>query len=829
MKKNWKKRSLIACSAVAALSLGVAFAFPKTEDVSADVAQTNVFTFADGASIRYTSEAGKDIGLRFIALMSEDVKNNIVNSEATLGFVVSRADQFDGVSDYINMTNANKASVVISSANVEEYIYEGKDEYAGYWCANVVINKSATDEVEDFTQRSYSAAAYYQVGNDIVYASNMQERSIQLVASRVMLSGDQDWSKVAVAYPSVGTEKTPFVVEADGKNSYENMVGKVANGESFEGKYFQLTENVATQTLLTDQFKGTLEKGSYKAVELSQLYTSNHEITDVYAVNKSVDLAGKVSAEFGELTYTVKNSDGEPVSVVDNAFTPTEAGKYTVSAQVEAYAPKTFTIETADNKYVDGLVFDGNTESEVSITNQMSSKYNMTASFENDVKYDADSNGSYKLEYSNVSGSASGGWNFMSVNVKPAFSKEYYSALKANGYTDVAIRFMIDTKDIVAESSGMYFFNEVQSNTSTMKLYSNNKAIQNKTSFVFWDYQWSDVGQWAEAVIGIDKFINFYNANENGMTELFIIVVSGSKAFTNLTVYLDNAYAVKGAITETLNEPETVYQDKGTQFDMANLVAEQKDVITSATLDGNQIALADGKVQMNDYGVYSFKAQRRTAYGYVGENVITNGSIVSKTASNFSARHTTASNNSTYTGSLGANGNVVVSSGGAGKITGASMTTYVVKTLGDKSYYEALKAAGFGYVTYEYTFSYTGTIGDACGVYRFGFTNMFTNHISNLTMDATVFPYSYSSNGGEKVSSTSSRNTKQQKYSTTSWGGTGMKDKTITISIPIETYLNKYSQEMKILSLYFSVAMTTADYSVTFSKIAVTKNACVFD
>lgn len=276
MKKRTK--SIIGLS-LATLACGAVAAVLPVASASAGTSETGVFKIADGASIRYQSVEGRPEGLRFIALMSEDVKNSLVGKN--FGFIVSREDQFDKLEaetaegatpDYLSMANKSTAEVAITAENIDDKIYEGEDEYAGYWCANIVINmntqEDSSETEEDFMERTYSAVAYYEDADEPnrVYTTNRQERSIQEVGSKVYLAGDADWAEVKKTYETLGSEATPFLVAQSGKNSYKNIVRRVSDWADFgKGDYYQLTEDVLVEKVLSEDenFKGNFVATQY--------------------------------------------------------------------------------------------------------------------------------------------------------------------------------------------------------------------------------------------------------------------------------------------------------------------------------------------------------------------------------------------------------------------------------------------------------------------------------------------------------------------------------------------------------------------------------------
>lgn len=832
-----KAKSVMMLSLAATMCGATALLLPKAQENKAVAAvPTGVFEIAEGAGVRYRAAEGKAEGLRFIVKMSPDVKDEIVNGTKEFGFIAHREDQFDGVTQYANMTSGLKSMPVeITADNVDELFYEGEEEYAGYWCANVVINMGDTDGKENFTERTYSAVAYYtddasvaDNGSNYVYTTNRQERSIQQVASKLYLSGDSDWAKVKEVYELLGTESTPLLIEQDGHNSYENLVAMVKAGTIDSSLKFELAENVVVEEKLPDDFTN-LEVGSNNTFTAEDFYTVNHTVTQVYSTNKAIDLTDTVSAQFGEVAYTVKTLKGVEVPVENNAFTVTEAGVYTVTAAVEGYPETQFSVEIADNEYANGLILDGTNVEVLStnITGKSPESVQMNVSFDENMKYDAASNGSYKVEYKMAEGVATSSEGaLMRLAIKPAFSKAYYEGLKAAGYEKIAIRYYAEIEQS-GNGSGMYYINTSQGDEAKteMQIFADNvKTKQKDFTYILWNTDFTNAtDKWAEMIFDIDKFIeNHYS----GAMELLIWQVAPNVAI-DMTLYIDNIYAVQGAITDTLAAPTTTYSDKGATFDTNNIASNAEETITTAKLDGNTVSLTDGKLTLDSYGMYSFTKVARNCYGYVGQNVVTNGTVVSNIATNFGAKHIVNATGATteYVGATTADGKIAVSSNGAGKVSGISVTTYAIQTCGEKAYYEALQAAGYGYITYEYTLSYTGTASGA--IYRYAFVTADAAHSNNMGNISYAYKVLESGKAVDQIYDTSTKPSNtgfQSTWSPADWNG-----KTFIVSISIQDVINNYAPTMRILALFFNGAAATMDYSVTFGKIAATTNACVFD
>ena len=819
MKTNSKKSIMfLLVMAVLCFACSLFMIFPIGNTA---YASNTVFEMVDGASVRLRNEENAPMGIRFCVQINATTKSDIVGKE--FGFVISRADQFNGVTEYVDMENASKWSYDITSENVNDYFYEYVDESNNtYYRANVVIYKGANDSENDFIQRVYSAVAFYTDGTGYVYAKNIPARSVQQVASTAYFKDSAIFEGVQAAYTAIGTDTVPVLVSNDGDTAYASLEAKIAAGET-AGISFALTENVVVEEKIDGV---SFADNGYSVYTVDEFYTVNHAVTSVYSTNTAVSLAGKVSAVSGEVTYTVKDASGADVTVTDNSFTPTAAGKYTVTAKVGDYIGKTFTIETAANAYADGLILDGTSAEDVitSITGSGAADAQMNVTFDATKKYDAASNGSYKIEYKLADGvdAVSASVN-MNMQISPAFSKAYYQALKADGYTNVAIRIFIEEIicDTSGSKSGLYYITP-NTDTSKMMIYADNAVQKEKAStYILWDRADLSLvkGMWAELVLDIDRFIN----NHGSVMDLLIFKVPADY-MPALTMYIDNVYAVKGAVDTALNT--TQYVDSGAEIDCATTFASLSNAITSVDLDGNAVTLADNKFAADGYGLYSINAYSRTLYGSVAKNVIVNGSVVSYQAKNFYAKHiiNATSAATDYTASV-ASDKIAVSSGGTGKVSGVSMTTYKIDTLGDLTYYQALQTAGYNYITYEYTLSFTGSL--PASIYRYGFVTTDGKHYN--AMSSYSFTYKVLEKGltTENIFDTSSKTSNtgfQSKPSTKTWNG-----ETYIVSIPIQTVIDNYSSTMRILAFYFSAAATDLDYTVTFGNVRATASACVFD
>lgn len=270
MKTKTKKVIALSLTATLCGALATMATFANGAEVSANATPT--FKMADGAGIRYTQDKQ---GLRFIVLADETTKDAIVAS-GEMGAIISIADDFTGIDgDYLNRLDEMQYETNATIPVTEEMFYKNAEEYGDLYCANIVINMGTNDTVENFTERTYSAVAYYATGTDTyAYTANRQERSIQDVASKLYMQGDDDWAKVSEAYTELGTESTPFLVAQSGDNSFDALVSNLTKNADFAGEYaFEMEDGVTVDTTVIDSTNaedlGTSIAGT--AMELVQM------------------------------------------------------------------------------------------------------------------------------------------------------------------------------------------------------------------------------------------------------------------------------------------------------------------------------------------------------------------------------------------------------------------------------------------------------------------------------------------------------------------------------------------------------------------------------
>lgn len=567
-------------------------------------------------------------------------------------------------------------------------------------------------------------------------------------------------------------------------------------------------------------------------IEKAAYELANAEL--IYSVNDVVSLDGKVKAsQSGDIIYSVTKGE-KSVPLENNSFKATETGVYTVHAQMDkqpTYSFDLYVVSANERPYADGLILDGANSDDI-VASTSFEDFSASISFDESKKYDSMSNGSYKIEAKTTGtvevdgvtrrGVAAG--REVEFSLKPAYSSVYYKALERAGYKYVAIRYMIEKSEIGLNDTTRFDYIS-GSGKDEMAIYYDGRRVVNKTeengaaTYTFWQNNLQTVpnGAWAEMLLDISKFTTYYA--DTNMT-LFRLVVNKNCSW-DLTMYIDNVYAVKEEVVSTTS-PMVV--DKGTTVDLSTLSADtaMKNPISTVTLDGTQISVSDNKLKVDDCGVYSIEKTDRTMYGGVKQEIVTKGTIVSYATPNFSAKHNTDTSSFVVTQDPETK-NITI--GGAGKIDAAwRRTTYTVKTLGDKAYYEDLQASGFNYITYEFTLN--GNIAISGDIYRLGLTSTKAPHWNSLTADNSGYSMRLLE-GGSSIYDTGAK-ASGNKYLDSQSGET-WRGKTWIISIHIADFINLYNDTgMNILTLQFVNANAELDYSVTFGRIQATKEACKF-
>lgn len=684
-----KTRNIFIMLIMAVLCSVIALFIPKTENrvSAATAAETNVFEMVDAGSVRYGNDKP---GLRFIVKMTEDVKTHLVDSGAKLGFVVSRSDKFEGITeDYLNQVTPQ---LTFEAITVDEAtFYAGEKELTGYWCANVVINMGEKDTREAFLSRDYSAVAYYKLGDAAeVYTENVATRSIQLVASRAMLLNEPNYDKVAETYPELGTDAIPYFVE---QNTYDSLVSKVKEGKTFDGEYFKLTEDIAVaEEVSADTFAGSFTQSDYKVYNFDTLYTVNHKVTDVYSVNENVALTDKVTTEAFAVNYTVADANGEAVAVNGNGFVPAAEGNYTVTAQAKNFPTSSFTVEVANNPYANAIIWDGTDTSALTWALDKNA-VKPEISFDSAKGFDAQSNGSLVMKMTPCTG-----WVYTKLNLQ--YSDEYYAQMIEDGYTSFAIRMMVED-GIETKPTEDWSFQLWESYTlSNASLYgqdgtllrAGSKCVPLATNIY-------SFGTWIEVVVPISELSNNQETNSLMGFKLF-----RNKPSSDYTVYVDNVYMVKD---EALNERALTEKDLGCEVEVASLFSADTDleiVDQTLTQNGQSLTATDGKFTLSEQGYYGITARARNRYGLGKASVVTaisGDSVVVQDClqADDIAVPTVYKVNTTTT-----NGTATVTHDGTYLMLQAiqqslSYFNIAVKVSASIEYYEYLKEQGFNYIT----------------------------------------------------------------------------------------------------------------------------------
>ena len=656
--------------------------------------------------------------------------------------------------------------------------------------------------------------------------------------------------------------KIPEVRDNKG-NEYEVFVEVTdSNGEKVDsfGGFFQIEK--------AEEYKVTYtiddgEKIYTKTTIVAGIEKAKYELTDselVFGLNETVNLEGKVVATTdGEMTYSVKK-DGEKVALTDNTFVTAEEGIYAVEVSIPKQPSYSFNIFAVDEKeipYAKGLILDG-TDKQDFVVGETFEDFTTEVTFDESVKYDSQSNGSYKIvaktpkmmevPITDKEGNVTGMENKRAVaehrtvtfSIKPPYDSNYYKTLEKYGYEYVAIRYRLDELNY----DGTARFNYISgAGANEMLIYYDGEEVVRKSethpdpdkkpnpSYTFWQSELDRTprGGWAEMLLDIKKFTSYY---EGGETPIFQFLVNKYSSL-DITMYIDNIYAVKG---EAISSSDMKIVEKGAEVDLSELSADTglAEPISTITFDNEFLTVTDGKLKVENYGLYSIAITDRQMYGSVKQDIIANGSIVSYSPTNFSVKHGNANSSvSNFKAMKGDSANeMVISSDGVGKVNKAwQRTTYTVKTLGDKAYYEQLKADGYRYITYEYTLDY----GDYAmiantSVYRAALTKNKIPHYNSGGLNADTAATHQWLCVNDNTSGDTATKTSNKYFQSTSYPNELWNKKTFIISVSIDDFIKFYNADgMNILTLYFSAAQPEMDYSVTFGRIFPTKEACKFE
>ncbi len=347
MTKTLKNKSLIifiALLLVCSVVVGV-LSFANNFVSATDNYDKNEFSVQDDASIRLLGESGN--GIRFtIKLGSATYESS--NKGDNLGVLIFPAkyltDNTDanyyGGTDYINVAKKlNFEPGTYASNNVQL----GSDGY--YYCS-----ASITDLKEESCAIDFVAVAYIRSGTEGAYTYNYSTipvgKSIVSIVKSVYASssyfgGDDSISDGYIDnYRSVlesyyergaeelkssllglGTETIPYLIRSDA--DWATLASEVEAGESFQGKYFRLTQDISVSNVIGNYidaennkpFAGVLD-GNGKTI------TAN--------INQAGDYVGLIAYNRG----TIKNITTASSSIEGESIVGAISGIYNVGGIV---------------------------------------------------------------------------------------------------------------------------------------------------------------------------------------------------------------------------------------------------------------------------------------------------------------------------------------------------------------------------------------------------------------------------------------------------------------------------------------------------------------
>ncbi len=565
-----------------------------------------------------------------------------------------------------------------------------------------------------------------------------------------------------------------------------------------------------------------IEKAKYALADASNV---------IFTVGEEINLDGMLGASVdGEVVYSVKKGE-ETVEIENNAFTPTQAGTYTVQATMDKQPTHTFKLYVYDKsqRYLaDGMILDGTSAQDIQVNAH--NDYSASISFDENVKYDSASNGSYKIK-ATTNGKLKD-TKTLSFNILPVYANTYYQALKNKGYEYIAVRYMVEKSDTSGTGRLIY-----GSGTEARKLamyYDGNKVKDMSEATSIWntDFNRVPVGEWAEMLFDIETFTSSYkdenlllfklSVNGEGVNSTTQEKIEGSS--WDLTMYIDNIYAVKD---EATNE-EIQVVDKGQQVDLSDIKVDK------VYWNEQEISVVDNKLSVGEYGLYEVAMIDRTSYGIAKKPITAKGSktVMAYTEKNFSARHgNTASSVADFTVENVSNAIKITADDSVWNANTWQRVTYTVKPFGNIGYYEKLKENGCAYITYEYTLNYdTNTLVSSTDMYRAALTKNKLSHYNADGLNAETAATHQWKKVSDNTTGDTSTKTSNKYFQSTSYADSQWKGETFIISVSIDDFIKFYNHnEMNILTLYFSKPQPNMSYTVTFGKIQATTNACVFD
>lgn len=241
MKVKTKKNVIVMLALSLVCSVLAVFCVTPVQKAAAE----GTFEMVEGAEIR-AKDSTSDSGLRFKVKMDETTKAKVENG-ATLGFIVSYSENFTNevVDDYINVSPKLSLEKTKVSADL---IYSQDDAYY----ANLAIVNMSDEQLK----QDWSAVAYILENGTYTYATGVQSRSVQLVASNIYFADVNGWNAVSATYAKMGTEEMPILLcsgDYDEINSYQTLIEMSRAESSTVHNYkYEMTEDVIAEETLAD-------------------------------------------------------------------------------------------------------------------------------------------------------------------------------------------------------------------------------------------------------------------------------------------------------------------------------------------------------------------------------------------------------------------------------------------------------------------------------------------------------------------------------------------------------------------------------------------------
>ena len=449
----------------------------------------------------------------------------------------------------------------------------------------------------------------------------------------------------------------PTVTDANGKELKVRVSATDKDGNELDttGGFFAIRsddEYTITYTVVSEG------KTYSKTAKVTGVFKTEYSLSPlaIYGKGEEIDLSKHVKSSLGgEISYQVQKG-GEQQTVIDKKFTPSEVGTYKVIASIDKQPDFEYNVTVVDKSVYpnpNGLITDKETAEAFSVSvdkysyPQGGEKYREEA----DLSECATTSVTQSEEnfYNDGGKSTKISITFpetckafeSSITFKPEFSYEYYKSLEQSGYEYVAVRMKVEhSNPNVEKEYNIWSLRPFKLDTSKMDIKLIDKKgdeILTKNSYVMWNNDLELLnGEWFELLLPINQFLSRYN--DTG-TPLFKYVTNGAfdvqngnkkvkfdNMYGTLDVYIDNVYAVSELEGESITEASTM--SKGDTFDFDTLKAEcdftdVDKTIDIASLNGKTIVAENGKLELNEFGVYTVERRARNRFGVTNARVST--------------------------------------------------------------------------------------------------------------------------------------------------------------------------------------------------------------